>query len=63
MVEGTLWMDLVPTLVVQSCCEYVAAATNLLKSASRDRKTINGCMLSAQREKYLARVVGLRKWS
>ena len=48
MVDGTFWMDLVPTLVVQSCCEYVVAATSLLKSANKDRKTNNGCMLSAQ---------------
>ena len=47
MLEGTLWMDLVPILVVQSCCEYVVASTSLLKSASRDRKMITGCMLSA----------------
>lgn len=61
MLEGTLWIDLVPTLVVQSCCEYVVAATGLLTSASSDRKTMNGCMFSAQRERYLARVVRLRK--
>ena len=63
MLEGTLWIDLVPTLVVQSCCEYVVAATDLLKSASSDRKRINGCMLSAQRERFLARVVRLRQGS
>ena len=63
MLEGTFEMDLVPTLVVQSCCEYVVATTSSLKSASRDRKTINGCMLSAQTERYLAGVVRLRRRS
>ena len=53
-------MDLVPNLVVQSCCEYVAAATKLPKNASRDRKTIDNCMLSAQIQTCLANVAGLR---
>ena len=63
MVEGTDLMDLVPTLVVQSSCEYAEAATNLLRSVSRDRKKINDCMLSAQRQMCLARVAGLHEAS
>ena len=59
MVEGTGLMDLVPTLVVQSSCEYTVAATSLEKSASRDRKTSDGCILSAQRQRRLVRVAGL----
>ena len=63
MVEGTGLTDLVPTLVVQSCCEYVEAAARLLNSASTDRKTVNSCILSAQGQKRPARVARLRRRS
>ena len=63
VVEGTGLIDLVPALVVQSCCEYVAAAARLLNSATKARKTINGCMMLASRHRSLARIARLRSKS
>ena len=63
MVEGTGLTDLVPALVVQSCCEYVAAAARLLNSVAKVRKTINGCMMTVPRQKSSARIARPRSRS
>lgn len=57
---GTGLMDLVPTLVVQSCCVYADAAAPRLTSASTDRKMSEDRMF---RILFLARVAGLRTTS
>lgn len=60
MVVGTGLMDLVPTLVVQSCCVYADAAAPRLTSASTDREMSEDRMF---RILFLARVAGLRTTS